>query len=554
MKKKLLKPRRGKAGKHVSRRLSLEPLEERRLLTTVTCPIEYEPITTSSIDPTPAQMEGAYGVNNIKVGSVVGNGAGQTIAIIDVGNENSISTQAAVYSDLEGFDAYYGLPNPPSFQVLNENGGTSLPAYNSGWSGEEALDMEWAHVMAPQANIILFEASDSLYTAVNTARDWPGVSVVSMSWGISPEDTSQDTDFTTPSGHQGVTFLAATGDGGGESSYPANSPNVIAVGGTTLNTNGNNWSSETAWSGSGGGEDTDETEPSYQLGVQNTGYRETPDVSSDANPGTGVSIYVNGAMSSGYLVGGTSLSTPCWAGVIADADQLRVSLGATTLDGATQTLPMLYSLPESTDFHDITSGSNNINSAGTGYDLVTGLGSPVGNLLVPALAPISELTTAMSDSGSFPWGRTGTFSIAVSNTGAAATSGTVTVTDTLPAGLTPTAADSGTLNGWSLSTNGQTVTATRSDPLAVEANYPALTITVNVAANAPASITNRATASGGGELNTAFDAASDTIGTFALPAVATVVPASGASSGGTLVTITGSNLLGASAVDFARLR
>ena len=113
----------------------------------------------------------------------------------------------------------------------------------------------------------------------------------------------------------------------GESGYPANSPNVIAVGGTTLNTNGNNWSSETAWSGSCGGEDTNESEPKYQRGVQSTGYRETPDVSFDANPGTGVSIYVNGAMSSGYLTGGTSLATPCWAGVIAIVDQLRVSLG-----------------------------------------------------------------------------------------------------------------------------------------------------------------------------------------------------------------------------------
>ena len=181
---------------------------------------------------------------------------------------------------------------------------------------------------------------------------------------------------------------------------------------------------------------------------------------------------------------------------------------------------------------------------------MTGLGSPVGNLLVPALAPIPELTTAMSDSGSFPWGGTGDFSIAVSNTGAAATSGTVTVKDTLPTGLTPTAADSGTVNGWSLSTSGQTVTATRSDALAAEASYPALTITVSVAANAPASITNTATAAGGGELNTAFDAASDTIGTFPLPEVAMVIPSSGSLSGGAFVTITGSNLLGASAVDF----
>src|SRR5207302_1646534 len=99
--------------------------------------------------------------------------------------------------------------------------------------------------------------------------------------------------------------------------------------------------------------------------------------------------------------------------------------------------------------------------------------------------------------------------ITVSNIGAGATAGAVTVTDTLPAGLAPTAADSGTINGWTVSFSGQTITATRSDALNNGASYPALTITVSVAGNAPASVTNTATVAGGGEVNTANDSASD---------------------------------------------
>src|SRR5205823_7570074 len=98
---------------------------------------------------------------------------------------------------------------------------------------------------------------------------------------------------------------------------------------------------------------------------------------------------------------------------------------------------------------------------------------------------------------------------AVSNVGPGPTAGTVTVRDTLPAGLAPTAADSGTVNGWAVTTSGQTVTATRADALAAGASYPALTLTVAVAANAPASVTNTAVVAGGGQANTANDAASD---------------------------------------------
>jgi uncharacterized repeat protein (TIGR01451 family) len=127
-----------------------------------------------------------------------------------------------------------------------------------------------------------------------------------------------------------------------------------------------------------------------------------------------------------------------------------------------------------------------------------------------ATAPSPDLTIAKSHTGIFHRGDTSdTYTLNVSNVGAGPTTATVTVTDTLPTGLAPTAADSGTVNGWSLSTSGQTITATRGDALAAGQSYPSLTLTVSVAGNAPGNVTNTATVAGGGEVNTANDSASD---------------------------------------------
>ena len=130
---------------------------------------------------TPANMRSAYGINAISFGGVSGTGAGQTIALVDAYNDPNIT------SDLASFDSYFGIAAPPSFTVESQTGSTtSLPAANSGWITEEALDVEWSHVIAPSANIILVEANSNsysdLFTAVNWARNLPGVSVVSMSW------------------------------------------------------------------------------------------------------------------------------------------------------------------------------------------------------------------------------------------------------------------------------------------------------------------------------------------------------------------------------------
>ena len=260
--------------------------------------------------------------------------------------------------------------------------------------------------MAPGANIVLVEAPSAslsdLLSAVNYASKQPGVSVVSMSWGTTEfwGESAYDSIFTTPAGHTGVTFVAASGDSGAwyGPMYPSVSPNVLAVGGTTLTlAAGSTYGSETGWSGSTGGFSgfdsnwrTYESEPSYQTATLqavglNYGVRTTPDVSFNADPNTGVPVYdsVSYSGQSGWFqVGGTSAATPAWAGLVAIADQGLATGGKGSLSG-TQAQTDLYALPSS-DFHDITTGFNGY-YATSGYDLVTGLGSPKANLVIDGI-------------------------------------------------------------------------------------------------------------------------------------------------------------------------
>ncbi len=365
----------------------------------------------------PAQLRQAYGFSAIRFGGgIVGDGTGQTIAIVDAFNQPDIT------SDLHAFDQQFGLPDPPSFRVVAQDGSQNLPANASkgDWGYEISLDVEWAHALAPGANILLVEAasaSNDLMTAVQWAAAQPGVSVVSMSWG-SPEyqgESFEDSIYTTPAGHQGVTFLAATGDEGSPGDYPAASPNVLAVGGTQFTAGldaAGDYSTETGWNSGGGGISAYEPQPSYQQGVvtQSTTARTTPDVSMDS--GTGVAVYDSFDAPSWDWVdlGGTSLATPSWGALIAIADQGLAALGKGTL-GNQAAMTGLYALDReagSISFHDITTGSNG-QPAGPGYDLVTGLGTPQaaavasglsGNIPAPtAIGPTGVLST----SPSFQW-------------------------------------------------------------------------------------------------------------------------------------------------------
>ncbi len=252
-----------------------------------------------------------------------------------------------------------------------------------------------------EPRIVLVEANSNSYsdllTAVNYARNQPNVSVVSMSWGGGEwsSEAANDSYFTTPSGHSGVTFVASTGDAGsaGAPEFPSVSPNVLAVGGTQLTTDGaGNYISETGWSGGGGGVSGDESQPSYQRGVvtQTTSARAVPDVSYDGSSNSPFAVYDTSSYGGWLEVYGTSAGAPQWAALMAIADQGRELAGKGTLDGGTQTLPMLYQLPQS-DFHDITSGSNGGYSAGSGYDLVTGRGSPLANRIVAGLVSAGGL-------------------------------------------------------------------------------------------------------------------------------------------------------------------
>ena len=349
------------------RSLKFEPLEPRQVLSAstlatdqlVTPQIIVVPDASSGVSGlTPAQIRAAYGFNNITFGSVVGNGAGETIAIVDAYNDPNI------LSDLATFDKQFGIAAPPSFKVVNQNGGTTLPSNDRGWSSEIALDVEWAHAIAPGANILLVEAS-SAYTsdldrAEDFARNAAGVVVVSNSWGGGEYSTesSEDVHFTTPSGHAGVTFTVAAGDSGTGAEYPSSSPDVLSVGGSTLRlTSSGTYSSESVWSGGGGGTSRYEGLPSYQtgLGITNRG---TPDVSYDANPNSGVAVYDSYGSGGWAQFGGTSAGAPQWAALIAIADQGRALAGKGSLANAQD---VIYSLPSS-DFHDITSGSNGLSA------------------------------------------------------------------------------------------------------------------------------------------------------------------------------------------------
>jgi hypothetical protein len=398
-------------------RLCCEPLELRQLLSgdapvssigqisAVPALDVTAELATGPTGLTPQQIQDAYGINLVAFsgGTIAGNGAGETIAIVDAYKDPSIA------SDLAAFDKRYGLEAPPSLTVDNLGATTA----DAGWDLETSLDVEWAHAIAPAANIILVEAASSsllsLLSAVGFASRQAGVDVVSMSWGTQEflGESGFDSLFETPSGHNNVTFVAASGDTGAwyGPEYPSVSPNVLAVGGTTLALSSNNtYGSESGWSGSTGGFSgfdgnfwSYEPEPSYQTSTLQSadlgiGARTTPDVAFNADPNSGVSVYDStpyDGQSGWFQLGGTSAAAPAWAGLVAIADQGLASAGKGPLS-TNQLLTELYALPSS-DFNAITGGYNGY-YATAAYNLVTGLGSPRANLLVAGLLAASGVS------------------------------------------------------------------------------------------------------------------------------------------------------------------
>ncbi|WP_337176385.1 S53 family peptidase [Paludisphaera sp.] len=322
---------------------------------------------------TPAQVRAAYGFDG-----VAWDGSGQTIAIVaSYHNPNLLS-------DLEVFDRAFGLPTA-DVTVVNLAGDST----DATWAAESAMDVQWAHALAPGASIVLVEArsdsGDDVLAAIDVARNIPDVTVVSMSFGFA-ESSGQhvyDPRFTTPPGHVGVTFVAASGDHGaaGGAMYPASSPNVVGVGGTAVTLGpGGGVLSESLWSGSASGPARFAARPGYQAAFQPGARKTTPDVAFLGDPATGVAVYHTppGASEGGWRTsGGTSLGAPAWAAIVAMVNQGRALEGKGSLDGPSQTLPALYALAGTAAFRGVTNGVS---------PTAAGLGVPDVEELAPALA------------------------------------------------------------------------------------------------------------------------------------------------------------------------
>jgi len=343
----------------------------------------------------PSQIKAAYGLN-----STPNQGQGQIIGIVDAFDDPNAE------ADLQVYDTQFHLPVCTILNGCFTKIKVGSPPGDTGRGLEISLDIQQAHGLAPAAKVILVEANsnsfDDLLAAVDAAR-LAGATQISMSWsgGEDPSELGTDSYFN----HPGVTFMSSTGDDGHGVGYPAASPYVVAVGGTTLvlasalplpNPLMPNYGHETAWSGSGGGISAYEPGQAYQNGVfpgcGSTGMRCVPDISSDANPSTGVPVYDTYGYSQWVEVGGTSVSSPDRSAVFAVANSSRATAGKGPLQNAIADLYTFYNTTQYADFHDITSGTNGSCGADctavVGYNLVTGIGSPRVNVLVPALVAI----------------------------------------------------------------------------------------------------------------------------------------------------------------------
>jgi hypothetical protein len=348
---------------------------------------------------TPQQIRTAYGVNLLP-----NQGQGTTVAIVDAFNDPNINSDLSIFSNDFGLPQMNGVGSNPTFKIMTPTGqSTPANAPHNDWAVEISLDVEYVHSIAPFANIDLIETQDNsgdhLYGAevdgqpyssgVGFAKTLPGVVVVSNSYGSGEfaGETAYDSEFTTPGNN--VAFTFSTGDSGAPGGYPAYSPNVVAVGGTSLYTLGARgaYGRESGWSGGGGGVSLYEPTPAYQTnnGVS-FGARATPDVSMDADPNTGVLVLDQYDFPGFFVeVGGTSLASPMWAGLIAEGDASRGPGLSLSSVGVNNALYGAYNSPSyGADFHDVTTGNNGF-AAGPGYDLVTGIGTPKAPAIVALL-------------------------------------------------------------------------------------------------------------------------------------------------------------------------
>ncbi len=372
----------------------------------------------------PDQIRTAYRVKQLINGGT--NGKGQTIVIIDAFGSPTIT------QDLQTFDGAWGLPDPV-FNVIAPFGvGTTDPNNAFGWALETSLDVEWAHVIAPKAKIDLIVAKTNndadILKATKYAVDHNLGDVISQSFGegescMDPDLLSKQHDIFEKATNKDITLFASSGDSGAGAtcdglsffkgvSTPASDPNVTSVGGTNLTADAvsGKYGSETTWDESaifgqpaagGGGFSELFKRPNYQDGFVNSGKRGLPDIAYNAGINGGVLVFITDptdpAFVDVFIVGGTSAGSPQWAGLTTLIDQLN--------GGRVGKLnPALYSLAGkksySSFFHDITTGQNGLPdltpdfpgtpvkgfNATKGWDAATGLGTPIADTLVPAIA------------------------------------------------------------------------------------------------------------------------------------------------------------------------
>jgi subtilase family serine protease len=404
--------------------------------------------STSVAIYTPAQIRAAYGLPGLPAAGVTPTaeqaaqlGAGQTIYIVNARHN------ANAFAELTAFNSKFGLPacratplatnaSLPlaaasasagcTFSVVYSTAAAGMtataPAYDASWATEIALDVQWAHATAPLARIVLIEAADpstsSLVGAIKLANAM-GPGVVSMSFGATEGSwtASLDSAFTGA----GMSYLAATGDAGAQVAWPAVSTKVLAVGGTTLTWTGSGARREVAWAKAGGGVSAYTATPSYQTtgvpGVGSLGKRGVADVAFNADSSTGqyVGVMAPGASSVSWVsVGGTSLATPQWAGLLASANAMRARAGKAVLGAPHSALySQIAAVPGyyAAAFSDIVSGANGSCAtcvAKAGYDAPSGLGSPNASALLASLSGSSVVPAAPQVSGSAISGKVGT--------------------------------------------------------------------------------------------------------------------------------------------------
>jgi subtilase family serine protease len=298
--------------------------------------------------------------------------AGGKGTIVIIGSYNDVDIE----QDLSAFDSAFALPicSTANGCFTKHLMASKVATSTTDWDLETALDVEWAHAIAPKAKILLVESATpsgaNLIKAVDYAASQKTASAISMSWGGDEftEETTLDSHFKSVSG---APFFASSGDHGAGVSWPAASPNVIAVGGTSLTlTKAGVLTKETAWAGSGGGVSMYEKAPTFQISysiAKSNGMRAIPDVAYDADPVSGFPIIHNGLW---RTAGGTSAGAPQWAAIAADGK------GA----GNVTFYADKSSAKNASFFRDIISGANGTCgyycTARARYDYVTGLGTP----------------------------------------------------------------------------------------------------------------------------------------------------------------------------------